>query len=206
MSWELTSIRPESGSRFPRTRLTRVDLPAPFGPMIPVMGFLTPKLHPSTATRPPKPRLSLVASRTGAPITPNSLSTGARPIFCDCVRSEADSLAEDAIWSDEQDRPQDHREDESSSVNRQREVPVDGGHELHTIRDCTDRQCAEQGSEDIAAPAQQDRRESADCLKDRPRARVIGGDVVTSDTASYASIATGDKEGSHSQSEDRLAQ
>jgi hypothetical protein len=57
---------PERGRNAPLIRLNKVDLPAPFGPMIAVMRFRSAaKLTSSTALRPPKEMPMPFASRIG---------------------------------------------------------------------------------------------------------------------------------------------
>src|SRR6476661_11297128 len=60
-------IVPVDGRNSPESRLTRVDLPAPFGPMTACTVFgASDRVTSSTATRPPKRRPSAVAARTGS--------------------------------------------------------------------------------------------------------------------------------------------
>src|SRR5207247_9514562 len=68
-------MRPESGFRNPVTILKSVVLPAPLGPMSPVMlPSLTGREQPSTARKPPKDFVTLSTARIAAFASPVILS------------------------------------------------------------------------------------------------------------------------------------
>src|SRR3954468_6767560 len=60
------STSPDSGARRPPSTLKRVDLPAPFGPMMPVMvcGAISSE-QPASAGNPPKDFVSSAAASIG---------------------------------------------------------------------------------------------------------------------------------------------
>src|SRR5437016_4347904 len=67
MSLPAKNTRPSSAARNPQTRLNRVVLPAPFGPMIACSRRgASARLTWSTATRPPKRLVSPSMRRTGS--------------------------------------------------------------------------------------------------------------------------------------------
>ena len=90
MSWPSKRILPSVGGRAPATMLKMVLLPAPFGPMIPVMrSASTWNEQRSTAVRPPKRRVSASTARMGGCGTAGFAIASMLPILARLCRRRA---------------------------------------------------------------------------------------------------------------------